>query len=114
MVNININWIAMSDQNIVKTIGEFLKTQRLNQNKTQSQLAGEAGLNRWTLSQIENGEGITLNSLIQILRSLNLLSVLDNFTIEQQVSPLELARTEYKKRQRARNKLNNDKIESEW
>jgi transcriptional regulator with XRE-family HTH domain len=43
---------------IVEAIGAFLKHKRLNQNKTQAQIAEDAGLNRWTLSQIENGEAI--------------------------------------------------------
>lgn len=103
----------MSDNAIVASIGEFLKHQRLNQNKTQAKVAEDAGVNRWTISQIENGEAISLTSLIQILRALNALHVLNNFEIENQISPLELAKLEKKKRQRA-SKDNNTNTPSEW
>ena len=86
------NWIAMSDNAIIGAIGEFIKQKRLQENKSQALLAKEAGLNRSTLVQIENGGSITLSSLIQILRVLNLLHLLDIFTIEDKISPIEYAR----------------------
>jgi len=76
----NNNWVAMSDGVIIAAIGEFIKYKRLQGNKTQAKLAKDAGLNRWTLGQIEKGESVTLNSLIQVLRALNLLYLLDGFT----------------------------------
>jgi transcriptional regulator with XRE-family HTH domain len=88
MENTNTNWIAMSDSAIVNKIGSFLKNERLNSNKTQAQLADEAGVNRWTISQIENGEAITLASLIQILRALGSLQLLDVFSIKNEISPM--------------------------
>lgn len=94
----------MSDRANIASIGEYLKQQRLNQNKTQFQIAEAAGINRWTIGQIENGEGISLNSLISILRALGLLNVLDVFKLETQVSPIVLAKLEKQKRRRARNK----------
>ncbi|WNH12034.1 helix-turn-helix domain-containing protein [Thalassobellus suaedae] len=114
MVNTNINWVSMSDKSIIETIGNYIKQQRLNQNKTQAQIAEHAGVNRWTISQIENGEAISLTSLIQILRALDLLHVFDTFKIETQISPLELAKLEKQKRQRARSKDKNNQTEPEW
>ncbi len=114
MVNTNTNWTSMSDQAIVEAIGGYVKHQRLNQNKTQAQIAEAAGVNRWTISQIEKGEAISLTSLIQILRALDALHVFSNFKIEQQISPLELAKLEKQKRQRARNKNTNPQTDSEW
>mgnify|MGYP003420719313 CR=1 FL=1 len=84
MENTNINWIAMSDSAIVNKIGAFIKNERLSRNKTQAQLATAAGINKWTISQIENGEAITLLSLIQILRALDVLPLLDIFSIKQE------------------------------
>lgn len=104
MGNTGINLVSMTDKAIIASIGEYLRHQRLQQNKTQAQIAEAAGINRWTLSQIEKGEAISLTSLIQILRALNLLNVLDKFKIETQISPIELAKLEKQKRQRARNK----------
>jgi transcriptional regulator with XRE-family HTH domain len=104
----------MSDKAIVGSIGEYIKHHRLQQNKTQAQLVSVAGVNRWTLSQVENGEAITLLSLIQLLRALNLLPVFDAFHVSQEISPLELAKLEQKKRRRARNKNTNDTTQSDW
>lgn len=114
MENTNTNWTAMSDASIVTNIGQFLKNERLKNNKTQAQLAKEAGMNRWTISQIENGEPITLLSLIQIMRVLNILHLFDIFTIKQEISPLELAKLEQQKRQRASNNDTNNTKKSDW
>ncbi len=115
MANTNIEWLSKSDKSIVSIIGEYIKHHRLIQNKTQANIAEVAGINRWTMSKIENGEPISLISLIQILRALNLLDVLNIFKIQTQLSPLALAKLEKQKRQRAskdddRNKEN----KSEW
>lgn len=53
----------MTDGAIIKEIGNFVKHHRLNQNITQENLARDAGLNRWTIGKIENGEPISLKSL---------------------------------------------------
>jgi len=114
MENTNTNWIAMSDTAIVSKIGEFIKKERLNRNKTQAQLAEEAGVNRGTISQIENGEAITLISLIQIMRALNILQLLEIFSVKQEISPIELAKLDQKKRQRARINENNNTKQFDW
>lgn len=108
------NWIAMSDGALVETIGAFVKHHRLLQNKTQQQLATEAGINRSTITQIEKGEKITLQSLLQVLRVLNLLYIMDVFKVQEQVSPLQLAKLAQSKRQRARNKGNSNDKEFDW
>ncbi len=104
MENANNNWIAMSDNAIIAFIGEFIKQKRLLEDKTQLQLAKDAGLNRSTIVQIENGESITLSSLIQILRVLNLLHLMDIFILEDKISPMEYVKMKEKKRLRARKK----------
>lgn len=115
MVITNKEWLSMSDKSIVSTIGEYIKEQRLKQNKTQANIAESAGINRWTMSKIENGDPISLLSLIQILRALNLLDILEIFQTKPQISPLELAKLEKQKRQRASSSKGVDKKnESEW
>jgi len=114
MENTNTNWIAMSNMAIVSKIGEFIKHERLKINKTQAQLSEAAGINRWTLSQIENGEPITMISLIQIMRALNILHLFEGFSIKQEISPIALAKLEQQKRQRARNSDNDNTKQSDW
>lgn len=114
MGNTNVNWKALTDKSIIEEIGSFIKDHRLQQNKTQANIASQAGLNRWTISQLENGEAISLQSLIQILRALDLLHVFDMFKIEKQISPLQLAKLEHQKRKRASGKDITPDIEDTW
>ncbi|KAA1246235.1 helix-turn-helix domain-containing protein [Aquimarina sp. RZ0] len=117
MANTNISWHSLSDTAIISLIGKYIKHQRLRQNKTQAKIAEIAGINRWTMSKIENGEPISLVSLLQILRALDQLEILDVFKIQTQPSPLELAKLERQKRLRASaSKYNDDNSqpESEW
>ncbi len=102
--NTNINWVQLSDSAIVAQIGFFVKKNRLRQNITQAKLAKMAGLNRWTISQLENGESVNLGSLIQILRALDVLFVLNQFEVTDEISPLEYAKLKKKERERARGK----------
>lgn len=93
----------MSDKAVSATIGNFIKHHRLNQNKTQNVVSVEAGISRSTLSLLERGEKVTLSSLIQVLRVLDLLHVMDIFQISNEISPTEYAKLQKNKRQRARN-----------
>lgn len=96
-----IHWQSMSDRALAEHIGGFVKHHRLEQQKTQDALAKEAGISRSTLSLLERGETVTLATLIQVLRALDRLQVLEAFEVKQQVSPIALARAEQAKRQRA-------------
>ena len=109
-----INWIAMSDTALAQTIGAFVKHHRLLQNKTQEDIANAANISRSTLSLLEKGETITVPTLLQVLRVLDLLYVMDIFKIQEQISPIELAKLEQNKRQRARNNENNNTKQSDW
>lgn len=105
----------MSDKALVETIGAFIKKHRLDQNRTQSEVAEQAGISRSTLSLLEKGETVTVPTLIQVLRVLELLHIMDSFQINEQISPLQLAKLEQEKRVRARGKkTSTDNPESEW
>lgn len=97
----NINWVTMSDSAIIKALGAFIKHYRLEQNVTQASLAEKANINRSTLSEFERGTRVNMITFIQLLRALDLLHVLDAFTFQQQISPLELAKKKNDLRQRA-------------
>lgn len=94
-------WEAMSDKSLMEIIGNFIQSHRLNQNKTQNQVATDAGISRSTLSLLERGEKIRIDSLIQVLRVLNLLYIMDIFKIEEQISPIEYAKIKKKQRKQA-------------
>jgi transcriptional regulator with XRE-family HTH domain len=100
--NSYIKWNALSDRAVSGMLGSFIRQSRLRQNKTQDQLAREAGISRSTLSLFEKGENSGLMVFIQLLRALDLLYLLDEFQEREQFSPLQLARLEHAKRQRVR------------
>jgi len=91
----------MSDQALVGQIAAFVKHHRLEQNKSQEELATAAGISRSTLSLLERGETVTLATLIQVLRILDQLHIMEAFTVQQRISPLALAKIERNKRKRA-------------
>ena len=97
----NMKQDSKSDNAIVETMGGFIKHHRLEQNKTQSQLALEAGINRSTLSEFEKGQRANIITFIQLLRALNLLYLLDQFKVQQELSPIQLAELAQEKRKRA-------------
>lgn len=97
----NIKIKAKSDLSIIGTISSFIKHHRLEQNKTQNQLAKEAGLTRTTVVDFEQGKSCNLLTFIQLLRTLNLLYIVEHFEIKQELSPILLAELEHGKRKRA-------------
>lgn len=96
-----INLISSSDINLLKNLGAFIRHHRLLQNKTQVQLAREAGVARSTLSLFEKGENTSLLVLIQLMRALKILHLLETFQSKKQISPLQLAKMEHERRVRA-------------
>jgi len=94
----------MSDSALIALIGDYVRHHRLEQNKTQSQLAHEAGIDRSTLAEFEKGRRSNLLTLVQLLRALGLLDVLKAFQVIRQISPLKLAELQQAQRKRASRK----------
>jgi len=99
-----IKWNALSDRAVSELLGRFIRQSRLRQNKTQAQLAGEAGIARSTLSLFEKGENSSLMVFIQLLRALDMLHLLEEFEIKEQFSPLQLAKLQQSARRRVKPK----------
>ena len=103
MNNSNIKFVSKSNNEILLFLGKFIRHHRLEQDKTQAEVAEAAGINRSTLSEFERGTRVNMVTFLQLLRVLDLLDVLDAFEIEEKpvISPLQLAKLTKKKRQRA-------------
>jgi len=108
------NWNTMSDKALSQHIGAFIKHHRMVSNITQDALAKDAGISRSTLSLLERGETVTLATLIQVLRVLDQLNVMEAFTVKQTISPLALAKIEKRKRKRASGITNEVENTSNW
>lgn len=92
----------MTDGAIMQQLGKFVQYQRRRLQRTQQQLAHAAGISRSTLSALERGETTTLNTLIRVLRVLDQLPVLQNFSIDHSPSPMELLKLQKRQKQRIR------------
>ena len=112
----DIETYAESDQFYMEQVGNYIRNQRLDQNRTQNELANSAGLSRSTLIQLESGKRVNLISMVQALRALKKLHVLNELEYTPQQSPLKLAAIEQQQRQRASVKKTNssDKPKSDW
>lgn len=109
-----MNYYPMTDKAIMVEIGHRLKGLRLRQNRTQQQLADSAALSLNVIKGLEAGRG-KISSLIAVLRELDGLDDLDQFIREEQISPLQLAKQQGKKRQRATGRRGmQDEVHSEW
>lgn len=106
-------WQSMSDKALLENIGRFVQHHRLNQNKSQSEVAEAAGMSRSTLSLLERGEKVRIDSLIQVLRVLDLLYIMDVFQVQEQISPIAYAKLKKKQRKHASPKKGNSKEDKE-
>ena len=99
---------------IAEELGQRLKQARLNADLTQVAVARQAGVSRKTVLNAEKGQA-QLESFIAILAALNLLDQLDQFLPVQDISPLQLAKLQGKKRQRASGLRKQDReVPTEW
>ena len=95
-------------------IGERLKQARLNRDLTQSEVADLSGVARKTVLNAEKGK-VQLDIMIAIMIALDLTSQLDLFLPKQEISPLQLAKLQGKKRQRASGQRSDkDEETPEW
>lgn len=104
-----MSFLGKNNSAILKELGERLRKIRLEQNITQTELANLAGINRMTVSFIENGRSVETMTLVRILRALGMLESLNTFLPESVISPLQIAKMKGNERQRASGSLSQDK-----
>lgn len=104
----------LSDDAVLKEIGNRITQYRLNQNKTQVALAQEAGVSSRTMARIEQGDSVQASSIIRVLRALQLAENLDTLIPEPAASPVQQLKMQGKQRQRASSKSAKSKKEEPW
>ncbi|BFM48643.1 helix-turn-helix domain-containing protein [Marinomonas sp. THO17] len=99
---------------LAEEIGERLKQARLNRDLTQLEVAKLAGVARKTVLNAEKGK-VQLDIMMAIMMALDLTEQIDLFLPKQEISPLQLAKLQGKKRQRASGQASNKQTGvSEW
>lgn len=87
-----------------KLIGERIKQYRVNAGVSQKDLADESGVSVRSISRLEQGSSIQLESLIKILSALNLESNIDLLIPDQTKRPSFYLNDNGKPKQRVRKK----------
>jgi len=90
-----------SDRVILEELGRRLRDARLERNLSQSQVADNAGIGRFTLQRMEAGESISLINFVRVLRALDLLDGLDRLLPTAAPSPIDKVERRGRRRQRA-------------
>ncbi|GAC14680.1 helix-turn-helix transcriptional regulator [Aliiglaciecola lipolytica] len=90
----------MQLKNLVADLGERLKQARLNADLTQQNLADKTGLSRKVIMRAEKGQA-QLETVVAILMALDLTKQLDLFIPIATESPVQLAKRQGQRRQRA-------------
>lgn len=100
-------------------VGRRLKQARLNLDLTQDEIAQFAGISRYVVQKLENGDG-KVQDLMALLIALDQTAQLDNLLPPQEISPIEVFKLRGKARKRAsgtkhkttsKNKKNHDENE---
>jgi len=95
----------MTDEALLRLVGERLAGLRLARNLTQQQLAEQAGLGLRTVQRLELGAAATqLSGFIRVCRVLELVENLETFIPQPAVSPMAQLQQAGRKRRRATGK----------
>ncbi|AGH94450.1 helix-turn-helix domain-containing protein [Pseudobdellovibrio exovorus] len=87
------NWNDESTYRLLKLIGEAVKTRRLQKNISQAELSKLSGISLNSITRFETGKGnITLYSLINILKVLDMTEALESVFSVNRITPSLLAK----------------------
>ncbi len=95
-----MDFYTLSDKGIAAELGQRLKALRLGKNITQAELAEASTVSLNSIKALESGRG-KLATIIAVLRELGALDQLDSFIPDTTISPLQLAKMQGKRRERA-------------
>jgi len=103
-----------SPEDIESVLGQKLEKIRLSKNINQSTLATEAGVSRRTITRLENGEGITMDTFIRVMQALGIAEHLQTLLPNPAVRPVERVKLGGRERKRARMKQSPKTVPWKW
>jgi transcriptional regulator with XRE-family HTH domain len=98
-----IDWLQTNDA-VLRELGRRLASHRLQGNRTQAEVAEEAGIGTATLQRLERGQPVQTVSLVKLLRALGLLGVLESAVPESVELPIAELERRHRGRRRARSR----------
>ena len=99
---------TLSCQEYQKLIGNRIKQYRVNTGVSQKDLENESGVSVRSISRLEQGASVQLESLIKILSALNLESNIELLIPDQTKRPSFYLKDNDKPKQRVRKKAENN------
>lgn len=96
-------------QELIETLGENIKTLRLQKNCDRQSLCAQAGISETALINLEGGKGATLNTFIRVIKTLNKTDWLNSIAPTPSINPLHFIKN--KQRQRASKKIHDKKAD---
>lgn len=92
----------LTDESILRELGQRLAGVRLERNLTQAALAEQAGVAKRTVERLESGEVATqLSGFLRVCRVLGLMEQLETLIPEPTISPMAQLKLQRRKRRRA-------------
>ena len=106
---------GLSDEALLKELGERIEALRLARNLTQAQLAKEAGISRRTVERLEAGTvSAQLSIFLRVCRVLGLVERLELLLPPPEPGPFELLKRKQAGRKRARPAREQDRVNWTW
>lgn len=110
----NLDTDILPLEDLAEALGHRLETYRISRGLKQAELADMAGIGRVTLIRFESGAAGTVDTLLRILRALDLEQrILDLFP-DASASPLDPASGRDRPRQRVRDRADTQKGDQPW
>lgn len=101
-------------EDIEAELGRRLEELRLSQNRNQTQIAQEAGVSRRTITRLENGEGVSLDTFIRVMAALGVADRLQMLLPDPAVRPVDRVRLKGQKRKHARPSMAENQGPWQW
>ncbi len=100
----------LSNPEIISLMGERLRQRRIKKGLTQKELINLTGLSRGAIQKLETGTNVDLNTVVAVIRSLDLINHLNLFLPEPEptIKSLKEIQNTMAQRRRVRKKKKND------
>ena len=103
-MNLTLDFSTSSSAAIAEALCKRLEAIRLSKNISQAALARQAGVSRSTMTRIADGQSVSLDSFIRVIKALGLADHLATLLPDPSIRPVELVTHEGQHRRRASGK----------